>query len=244
MKGAFFMSTITQRQVSAQRIKKLVMAAMFSALAFASMFVMRINVMFLTCDVKDTVVTIAGLLFGPLYSLGISFVVAVLEFISIGDTGFWGLLMDFLSTAVFSCTCALIYKYKKNLKGAIVGLCSAALTMTAFMLLFNLFIVPIYTPGYTTAAVAAMVPSLFLPFNLTKGILNAALVLVLYKPVSNAMKAARVLPASNMENRADKNEKSKHIKFSLMVTLSGVLVAALCVLVFFVFLNGDFSLVG
>ena len=243
MKGAFFMSTITQRQVSAQRIKKLVMAAMFSALAFASMFVMRINVMFLTCDVKDTIVTIAGLLFGPLYSLGISFVVAVLEFISIGDTGFWGLLMDFLSTAVFSCTCALIYKYKKNLKGAIVGLFSAALTMTAFMLLFNLFIVPIYTPGYTTAAVAAMVPSLFLPFNLTKGILNAALVLILYKPVSNAMKAARVLPY-DMENRADRNDRNKHIKFSLMVTLSGVLVAAFCILVFFVFLNGDFSLVG
>lgn len=238
------MSTITKRQISAQRIKKLVMAAMFSALAFASMFVMRINVMFLTCDVKDTVVTIAGLLFGPIYSLVISLVVSLLEFISIGDTGFWGLLMDFLSTAAFSCTCALIYKYKKNIKGAIVGLVSAALTMTAFMLLFNLFIVPIYTPGFTTAAVAKMVPSLFLPFNLTKGILNAALVLILYKPASTAMKMTGVLPSSNMEKDAVKTERNSRVKFSLMVTLAGVLTVGLCLLVFFVFLEGSFSLVG
>ena len=206
------MSIVTSQQRSAQRVKKLCMAAMFSALAFASMFVMRVNVMFLTCDVKDTIVTIAGLLFGPIYSLGISFVVSLLEFVSIGDTGFWGLLMDFLSTAIFSCTCALIYKYKKNIRGAIIGLVAAALTMTAFMVLFNLFIVPLYTPGYTTAKVAAMVPSLFLPFNLTKGLLNAALVLVLYKPASNAMKAARVLPAPNMENGAVESDKKKHFK--------------------------------
>lgn len=238
------MSTIvTSRQKSAQRVKKLCVAAMFAALAFASMFVMRINVMFLTCDVKDTVVTIAGLLLGPIYSLGISFLVAFLEFVSIGDTGFWGLLMDFLSTAVFSCTCALIYKYKKNIRGAIVGLVSAALTMTAFMLLFNLFIVPLYTPGYTTAAVAAMVPKLFLPFNLTKGVLNAALVLILYKPMSNAMKSIKMLPSSNMENSASDGERNKHFKFSLMVTLAGVVAAAICLVVFFVFLNGSFTLI-
>ena len=91
------MSAVSMPKTSSQRIKKLVMAAMFAALAFASMFVMRINVVFLTCDVKDAIVAIAGLLFGPLYSLGISLVVALLEFISVGDTGFWGFLMDFLS---------------------------------------------------------------------------------------------------------------------------------------------------
>lgn len=236
------MSSSAARSNSAQKIKKLVVAAMFSALAFASMFVMRINVMFLTCDVKDAIVTIAGLLFGPLYSLIIALVVSLLEFIAIGDTGLWGFLMDFLSTAAFSCTCALIYKYKKNLKGAITGLVSAALTMTAFMLLFNLFIVPLYTPDYTTAKVAAMVPKLFLPFNLAKGFLNAALVLILYKPASTAMKAARILP-KNIENNAEGNLKNSHLKFSLMVTAAGVAVLALCFLVFFVFLNGSFSLV-
>jgi len=222
------------------------MAALFCALAIASTFIMHIKVMFLTFDAKDAVVTIAGLLFGPLYSIGISFVVSFIEFISIGDSGFWGFLMDFLSTALFSTTCALIYKYKKNIKGAIVGLLAAIIAMTTFMLLFNLFIVPIYTPNFTTAAVAKMVPTLFLPFNLTKAVLNSAIVLILYKPASTAMKAAKVLPSNNLSGVSDSNlsseqKRKRNILFSLVITSVGIVVAALCFVVFFVFLNGSIA---
>lgn len=218
------------------------MAAVFCALAIASTYIMHIKVMFLTFDSKDAVITIAGLLFGPLYSVAISLVVSFVEFITIGDAGFWGFLMDFLSTAIFSSTCALIYKYKKNLLGAIIGLIASVFSMTAFMLLFNLFIVPIYTPNYTTAAVAQMVPTLFLPFNLTKAMLNAAIVLILYKPVSSALKAARVLPRNNLnaENGEDAaNIKNKRLKFSLIVTAVALVIAAVCVAVFFIFLHGN-----
>ena len=221
---------------SRRKVKKLVMAGMFAALAFASMFILRINVMFLTFDAKDTVVTIAGLLFGPLYSLAISLIVSVLEFFTVGDTGFWGFLMDFLSTAIFSCSCSLIYKYKKNMRGAVVGLTTAVITMTSFMLLFNLFIVPIYTPGYTTAAVAAMIPKLFLPFNLTKGVLNASLVLILYKPASAAMKIAGVT-----DGGMEKDVEKKNGSLAFPVTVTGLLIAALCVVVFFVFMDGNMS---
>lgn len=222
------------------------MAALFCALAIASTFIMHIKVMFLTFDAKDAVITIAGLLFGPIYSIGISLVVSLIEFISIGDAGPWGFLMDFLSTAIFSTTCALIYKYKKNLKGAIIGLASSSLAMTAFMLLFNLFIVPLYTPNYTTAAVAKMVPTLFLPFNLTKAILNAAIVLILYKPASTAMKAAKVLPSSGLSRNADSNmtpeqRRRKNLTFSLIITATGLVIAALCFVVFFVFLGGSIT---
>ena len=240
MKGDFFMSTVISRKDSAQKFKKLVVAAVFCALAFASMFIMRINVMFLTFDAKDAVVTIAGLLLGPVYSLVISVAVAVIESITLGDTGFWGLLMDVLSTAVFSCTCALIYKYKKNIKGAIVGLISSVFSMTAFMILFNLFIVPLYTPGYTTAAVAKMVPTLFLPFNLTKAMLNAALVLIIYKPASTALKATKVL-SSKASKEEIKNTTNKNLKFSLVVTAVGVVIVAICLAVFFVALGGKIS---
>ena len=218
------------------------MAAVFCALAIASTYVMHIKVMFLTFDAKDAVITIAGLLFGPIYSLAISLVVSFIEFITIGDAGPWGFLMDFLSTAIFSCTCALIYKYKKNLKGAIVGLVSSVLAMTAFMILFNLFIVPLYTPNYTTAAVAQMVPTLFLPFNLTKALMNAAIVLILYKPASQALKATKVLPRSIAvsENGANAEEiKKKTIKFSLTVSAVALAIAAVCLVVFFIFLHGN-----
>ena len=228
------------------KIKKLCMAGLFCALAIASTYIMHIKVMFLTFDAKDAIITIAGLLFGPIYSISISLVVSLVEFLSIGDAGFWGFLMDFLSTALFSTVCALIYKYKKNIKGAVIGLVSAIFAMTAFMLLFNLFIVPIYTPNFTTAAVAKMIPTLFLPFNLTKALLNAAIVLVLYKPASIAMKAARVLPSrtllSDDEDAMTREEKRrKNLIFSLVVTGVGVVIAALCVVVFLVFLGGSFG---
>ncbi len=232
----------TQSQNYAQKIKILCMAALFCALAIASTYVMHIKVMFLTFDAKDAVITIAGLLFGPLYSVAISLVVSFVEFISIGDAGFWGFLMDFLSTAIFSGVCALIYKYKKNLWGAIVGLIASVFAMTAFMLLFNLFVVPIYTPNYTTATVAQMVPTLFLPFNLTKAMLNAAIVLILYKPVSTALKAAKVLPRNNLnaENSEDAEKtKKKRLIFSIVVTATALVIAAVCVAVFFVFLHGN-----
>ena len=195
------------------------MAALFCALAIASTYVMHIKVMFLTFDAKDAVITIAGLLFGPIYSVSISLIVSLIEFITIGDAGFWGFLMDFLSTALFSTVCALIYKYKKNIKGAIIGLISAIFAMTAFMILFNLFIVPIYTPNFTTAAVAKMVPTLFLPFNLTKATLNAAIVLVLYKPASTAMKAARVLPSNPLSQNADDSLSPEQRKKKNLVVL-------------------------
>ena len=241
------MSTLNARQSSAQKIKIMCMAALFCALAIASTFIMHIKVMFLTFDAKDAVITIAGLLFGPVYSIAISLVVSLIEFISIGETGFWGFLMDFLSTALFSTVCALIYKYKKNIKGAIVGLVTSIVAMTAFMLLFNLFIVPLYTPNFTTAAVAKMVPTLFLPFNLTKATLNAALVLILYKPASVALKVARVLPSSalcneGMDEASKKEKKKQRLAFSLTVTLVGLAVVALCLVVFFVFLDGQLGI--
>ena len=235
------MSNAILRKDSALKFKKLVVAAVFCALAFASMFIMRINVMFLTFDAKDAVVTIAGLLLGPIYSLAISVTVAVIESITLGDTGFWGLLMDVLSTAVFSCTCALIYKYKKNIKGAIVGLISSVLAMTAFMVLFNLFIVPLYTPGYTTAAVAKMVPTLFLPFNLTKAMLNAALVLILYKPASTALKATKVLSSKSVSETGEATVKKKNLKFSLVLTAVGLAIVGICLAVFFIVLGGNIS---
>ncbi len=247
MKGDFLMQKINSKQTASWQIKRLVIAAVFCALAFVSMFVMRINVTFLTFDAKDAIVTLAGLLLGPVYALAISVTVALIETFMVGDTGIWGLIMDILSTASFSVVCALIYKYKKNIKGAIAGLLASVFSMTAVMLLFNLFIVPLYQPGTTTQVVAKLIPSLFLPFNLTKGALNAALVLILYKPVSRAMRAAKLLPRSQSAIGSSPEEarekKKRDIMFSVVMTAVGIAVALLCVAIFFLVLGGDFTLI-
>lgn len=225
------------------------MAALFAALAYVAMFVTSwIKVGFLTFDAKDTIITLAGLLFGPIYSLAISLLVALLELITVGDTGFYGFVMNFLSSAVFSTVCALIYKYKKNIKGAVIGLLASILSLTAAMILFNLFITPLYM-HVEQKVVIQMVPTLFLPFNLTKATLNASFVLILYKPVSNALKAAKVLPSSNLaggetDETDAKQRKRKNLIFSLVITAVGIAVAAICFIVLFVVLGGEIVPIG
>ncbi len=189
-------------------------------------------------DIKDAVVTLAGLLFGPIYSLSISLVVALLEFISMGETGFWGLLMDILSTATFSTVCALIYKYKKNIWGAMIGLVSSVFAMTAVMLLFNIFITPIYMK-VDRAEVLALLPTLFLPFNIIKGIMNAAVVMILYKPISRAVKASRILGSSPSSERAVDKKQQKLM--SIIILAVGVALVAISVAVFIFVLGGSFT---
>ena len=47
------------------------------------------------------------------------------------------------------------------------------------MLLWNYLITPLYMVGTTRSMVAAMLPTVFLPFNLVKGGLNMALILLI-----------------------------------------------------------------
>ena len=225
------------------KIKKLCMVALFCALAYATMFVFRIKVSFLTFDAKDAIITLAGLLFGPLASLVISFTVALIEMISVSDTQFWGFLMNFLSSAAFSCTAALIYKFKRSIKGAIIGLTASVFVTTAVMMLLNLIITPIYMDT-TSSVVASMIPTLLFPFNLTKSVLNMAIVLILYKPVSRAMKAAKVLPSKEqgMSTASASAGKKKSLATSLVVLGLGLALVAISVTVFILVLGGSISL--
>ena len=232
--------TNSRRAKSSANTKKLILAALFSALAYAATLLTAwIRVAgFLTFDAKDTLVTIAGLILGPVYAIIISFIVSLIEIIFLPETGFWGFLMNFLSTAAFSAVCALIYRYKKNIKGACIGLFAAVFSMTAMMVLLNLVVTPIYT-GMPTATIAAMIPTLFLPFNFTKAVLNAALVLILYKPISRALKATKMLEARTQQGAVD---KKRQLATNITVFVIGLVLVAASIAVFIFVLGGDFTL--
>lgn len=218
------------------KLLRLVMIALFCALAYAAMHLFRIKVTFLTFDIKDCIIAIGGLLFGPVAAVVTSAVVAVLEFLSVSDTGVYGLLMNFISSATFSCVAALIYRIRRDLFGAVIGLISAVFSVTVVMLLMNLFIVPLYTPGMTTEAVVGMLPKLLLPFNLTKATLNAALVLILYKPVSTAIRYARVkLPGGGEKVEARRGD----VRTGVLITLAGLLLVAASLILLFVLMGGQ-----
>ena len=73
-----------------------------------------------------------------------------------------------------------------------------------------------------------------MPFNFIKSVLNAALVLIIYKPISTALKKARVADGGADSYRFDKT--------AVILTVSGVLIAAACVVAFLVFMGGSIKI--
>lgn len=218
-------------------LQKVVTAALFCALAYICVFFFRFSGIggFLTFDAKDAVMTIGSLFLGPVTGVATVFVVSLLEFFTINSgTGIYGLLMDVLSSTTFVLAASLVYKYRRNMKGAVIGLSSSVVLMTTVMLAANLLITPYYTHT-DRAAVAAMIPTVLLPFNLTKAVFNAALVLLLYKPLSTTMRKAHLLPASV-------SGSAQHKTRSLVTVLVSLFLITVCVLVLLFCLGGNFEI--
>lgn len=209
--------------------KKLTTLAMLSAIAYIIMVLGRIPiVMFLKYDPKDVIITIGGFIFGPLSAFIISVLVSFVEMFTVSDTGFIGFIMNIISTCVFACTAGYIYKRNHTLKGAVYGLITGSILMTIVMLLWNYLIAPIYL-GYPREAVAKLLIPAFLPFNLLKGGLNAALTMLLYKPLVNSLRRSNLIPESSKSNPVK--------KINLGVTLISGLILVTCILLVLV-LNG------
>ena len=138
--------------------KKIASIAMISAFAFLARLIFKIPVSFLTFDIKDTVIALGGLVFGPVSGIVIALLVSLIEMI-ISETGPIGFVMNFISSAFFAGTAALIYKYKRTFNGAIIGLFSSVGVTTAVMLAMNVFLTPIYQ-GVPRSVVVSMLPTL------------------------------------------------------------------------------------
>ena len=181
--------------------KKIALIGLFCAIAYVFTLIgglLPISVAgFLKYDPKDIIVAIAGFILGTSSALAISVLTALLELVTgISTTGFYGLLMNIISTASFACIASFIYKRTKSLRGAIFGLVTATLITTCLMLLWNYFITPFYM-SVPRDAIERMLPTTFLPFNLIKYGINSCLALLIYKPVVTAMRKSHIIESTS-----------------------------------------------
>lgn len=221
------------KNTSNSHTRKVVFMGLICALAYASMFVLRIKVSFLTFDLKNVILAIGSLIFGPVCGIITSFVVSVIEMVTISDTQIWGCLMNFLSSAIYVAIAGLIYKYKRTLSGAILGLFVASVAMTAAMIPLNLLITPIYT-GAPVETVKEMIVPLLLPFNAIKAVLSSSVTLLIYKPVSTVFKSAGIVFA--------KDKTFKINTKTIIITIVSVIIIVACIVLFFSYYNGSFEL--
>ena len=210
------------------RTRKLVILAMLSAIAYVVMYFGRISLIpaaaFLKYDPKDVIIAIGGFLYGPVAALAMSVVVAFAEMVTVSESGIIGCIMNIISSVAFTCSAAFIYKKLHTLVGAAIGLVVGVALCTTVMLLWNYLLVPIYTPYISREAVMSMLAPIFLPFNLLKGGLNAAVAMLLYKPVRLALSKSGLTPVS-VESGV------KTTKLNIAALLVSAFVIATCVLI-------------
>ena len=222
---------MSERDIN-RRTRQLTLMAMLAAMAYVAMLITRPLPKvsgFLSYDLKDVVVAIAGFQLGAIPALTITLVVSLIEMVTVSTTGPIGLLMNVLSTAAFALPPALMYRRDHSLKGAALGLCMGVVLMTALMLAWNYIVTPMYM-GVPRNVVAGMLLPTFLPFNLVKGGLNAGITMLLYKPLSSALKRAGLTPSGGSDSRPS--------HFNLTATLISVAVVVTCVVVFVIMSRG------
>jgi len=220
------MTTSRKTKFSTQKVVTL---AMMCAISFVVMWLSKLlpplipTVGFLKYDAKDIIIALSGFMFGPLDAVIISVVVSLIEMITISDTGIIGFLMNIISTCAFVLPAAIIYARKPKLSSAIVGLVISCVVVSAVMMLWNYVVTPYYMKVPRDLVVSLLLPG-FLPFNLIKSVINAALTMLIYKPLVIALRSAKLLPESSSGKGGSKS------RINIGVIIGAVIVLAMCVL--------------
>ena len=193
------------------RIRELTVTAMLCAVATVLMFLDFSLPMFIPSFVKMDVSELPALLasfsLGPVYGIAVCLVKNVLNLIFHGSTGGIGELCNFLIGATFVGTAGVIYRFHKTRKGAIVASLVGAVAMALISVPVNYFLsYPVYAAmfGGIEAIIAAyqalrpgtdgLVECLLvfnLPFTLVKGLIDAVLCFLIYKPLSPVLHGRR-----------------------------------------------------
>ena len=157
---------------------------------------------FLKLDFSEVPALIAAYSLGPVSGVIVCLVKNLIN-MTATTTGCVGELSNFLLGCMLVVPAGMIYKYKRNRIGALVGALVGSVIMGLGSLLTNYYIVyPVYYNFLPYEAILGMYQALYpkvndlwdcllvfnLPFTVMKGLLCAVITFVIYKPVSIVMK--------------------------------------------------------
>ncbi len=192
-------------------LRKITVTAIMSAIAAILQFIeisIPIIPSFVKLDFSDLPALITSFAIGPWYGVTVELLKNLLH-LPFGSSAGVGEICNFLLGVIFCLTAGLIYKKHKTRKGAAAGAVLGALLMALFSLPMNYFIVyPAYVvlygmpmdaivgmyseilPGTDSLAKALCIFNL--PFTFLKGIANAIICFLIYKPLSPVIKGKNV----------------------------------------------------
>ena len=176
--------------------RDIVFLSLLSTLAFISVCFIKIPLLpsapFLRFDIRDAIILIGGLIYGPFAAFIVAFIAGLLQFLFIsGGSGIIGFLMNLISTASFVCPASFIYRKGKNYRIIFICLAFGCSIMSVNMLLWNYIITPFFM-GVPRDVIVSMLIPVFLPFNMLKGCINSVIVLLCFKPLMSTAQSLRL----------------------------------------------------
>lgn len=190
------------------KIKKVSISAVFGAMGFVLMLLEFplpfIIPSFVKFDFSEIPAIIAAFAYGPLYGILVCAIKNALHLFVTTSAGV-GELSNFILGAIFVGVAGLVYRFNHTRKGALAGSVIGAAVMAVISVLTNYFVVyPAYVViyGMPMEAIIGMYKDLLpfadnlfkalivfnLPFNLGKGIIDAAICFAVYKRISPLLK--------------------------------------------------------
>jgi riboflavin transporter FmnP len=206
------MSTQTNaavRRDSKIGVKAIVQIGMLSAVAVVLMLFevpLPFAPSFYEIDFSEVPILVGCFVMGPAAGAIIEFIKILLNFVINGTvTAGVGELANFLIGCSLCVPAGMIYKRNHTRKGALIGLATGTVIMTALGCVMNAFVLlPAYAKAFQMpidalvgmgTAVNAHITSLstfvifaVAPFNLLKGVLDSLIVLLIYKKISPILK--------------------------------------------------------
>ncbi|MEF9933837.1 ECF transporter S component [Clostridium sp.] len=187
---------------SKMKADTLIKISILSAIAFIIMmldFPLPIFPAFLQIDLSDIPAIIGGFAIGPLAGVAIELIKNLIHLLTSSTAGI-GEMANFIVGAVFVYVASVIYRKSKSIKSATIGVAAGTIVMSLVACIFNYYVlIPLYEsalgiPISGVIEMASQVTSLItnletvilysiLPFNLLKGVVVSAVVLLIYKKV-------------------------------------------------------------
>lgn len=184
-----------------EKIRKMTFTAMLGAVATVLMFVdFSVPFMpgFIKMDISELPALIAGFAYGPLSGVCVCLIKNLINLLRTTTSGV-GELCNFMLGVAFILPSSIIYKKMKTRKGAVIGSVIGAVLMAVLSLPINYFITyPFYSNFMPMDVIISMyqeiIPSVDgllacliifnVPFTLLKGVIDAIICFLIYKPLS------------------------------------------------------------
>lgn len=186
--------------MSRQTIIKISITAVLAATSTVLMFLsFKVPIMpsFISFDFSDFPALVASFTIGPLYGVAVALVKNMVN-VMFTKTGGIGELCNFILSTIFVVSAGLLKNKIKDLKGIVIGSLVGAVAMAGIGILTNYYIVyPIYTLVIPMDAILGAYRLIYpktqnllhaliifnFPFTLVKGLINAAVAVIVLKRI-------------------------------------------------------------